>query len=299
MRVPISHLFSRQCWRTAYSHFSHREFLLQRFLEETHYPDTDYSFSHIDNFVPLWRYYSISSRWLARDDLFHPSYPELFIPLVNLFNARDWGGWDIGSPLATLRRGILFRGSALDKINKEDKEYLLHKLKIGAELDLRGTHDKSYVRSPLVGDVKYRNIRLHPYLYGIQHHSTDYRAAFRFLLHAISEGHNVYVHCAGGADRTGCLLFLIGAALGISESNLCKDYELSSFSSYGIRKRCYTANNSDFPFCEMVQFLKKNYPGNFREQARGWWAASNAQEPGITDDEWEHFSQLVFSRNEA
>lgn len=47
----------------------------------------------------------------------------------------------------------------------------------------------------------------------------------------------VYFHCNAGADRTGTLAFLIEAVLGVSEEDVVKDYEITSFSSYGARYR--------------------------------------------------------------
>jgi hypothetical protein len=41
----------------------------------------------------------------------------------------------------------------------------------------------------------------------------------------------VYFHCHIGADRTGCLGFLIEGLLGVSESDIYKEYELTTFSA--------------------------------------------------------------------
>ena len=44
-------------------------------------------------------------------------------------------------------------------------------------------------------------------------------------------------HCAAGADRTGTLAFLISGLLGVSRDDLTKDFELTSFSDFGLRCR--------------------------------------------------------------
>ena len=41
----------------------------------------------------------------------------------------------------------------------------------------------------------------------------------------------VYFHCSVGADRTGSIAFLIGALCGMSEDQLAKEFELTSFSA--------------------------------------------------------------------
>ena len=40
---------------------------------------------------------------------------------------------------------------------------------------------------------------------------------------------NVYIHCAGGADRTGALMILLESILGVVDSDIAKDFELTSF----------------------------------------------------------------------
>ena len=40
----------------------------------------------------------------------------------------------------------------------------------------------------------------------------------------------MYFHCSAGRDRTGTLAVLLEGALGVSESDMAKDYELTYFS---------------------------------------------------------------------
>ena len=64
----------------------------------------------------------------------------------------------------------------------------------------------------------------------------------------------VYISGTVGADRTATLAFLINGLLGVSEEDLAKDYELSSFASDGtspiLRKR------SDANYADMVSKIK-------------------------------------------
>lgn len=292
LRIPIVLLFSPKTYRIILQHILHRKPLLRDYLKNTEYPDDDYSWSDIDNYVPLPRYISGLSRLMKRDDLQDSGEPQLYLPLKNLFNARDWFGWGMGRPGHSPRTGRIFRGSCLDNLLPAEIEYLKQRVNIGAELDLRGEAD-ALPTSILGDDVLYGVVRLHPYLHGVKHQSAGYREALRFMLSALRAGRNIYVHCAGGADRTGCFFFLVGAALGLSESDLCKDYELSSFSSYGIRKRCYSSANSHFPFVEMIQYIKSSFSGCFQEQVLAWWARGNEQQPGITESEWAPLRQLM------
>lgn len=292
LRIPISRLFYPRTYQIIIRHIVQREKLLHHYLENTEYPEDDYMQSNIDNYVPITRYIFRLSRMLKRDDLQHADYPQLFLPLKNIFNGRDWFGWHMGKPFLSPQSGRIFRGSCLDNLTLAEINYLRQRVNIGAELDLRGKDD-ALPHSILGPDVLYGIVRLHPYLYGVKHRSEGYRSAFRFMLSALRSGRNVYIHCAGGADRTGCFFFLVGAALGFSESDLCKDYELSSFSAYGIRKRCFSASNSNYPFVEMIQYIKSYGSGSFQERVLSWWAQGNEQESGITESEWNELTQLI------
>ena len=56
-----------------------------------------------------------------------------------------------------------------------------------------------------------------------------------FSLFADIDNYPIYMHCTGGADRTGTVAFLLNALLGVSETELIHDYEFTSFSVYGQR----------------------------------------------------------------
>ena len=57
-----------------------------------------------------------------------------------------------------------------------------------------------------------------------------YQQAIRAIIGYLGEGRSVFFHCAGGADRTGTLAVLLLGTLGVSESDMAKDYELTYFS---------------------------------------------------------------------
>jgi hypothetical protein len=63
----------------------------------------------------------------------------------------------------------------------------------------------------------------------------------------------VYMNSTYGAERTGTLAFLINGLLGVSEEDLSKDYELSSFSGDKKAPVC-KRNEGDFP--AMVAAIK-------------------------------------------
>lgn len=74
------------------------------------------------------------------------------------------------------------------------------------------------------------------------------RRSLKGIFEVLADKRNypVYIHCNAGADRTGTVAFLINGLLGVSEADLIRDYELTSFSSVsGLRYRS-EIKNGDF-----------------------------------------------------
>ena len=108
---------------------------------------------------------------------------------------------------------------------------------IKAELDLRGDSEaKSITASVLGKDVTYKRTPLGQtasHMNGLNNSKETYKAALQFVLTCVKTDKPVYFHCAIGRDRTGTLAFLIEGVLGMSKSDIYKDYELTNFSYWG------------------------------------------------------------------
>ena len=74
-----------------------------------------------------------------------------------------------------------------------------------------------------------------------------------FIVAQLSENKPVYIHCTGGCDRTGTLVFLLLGLLGVSESDLAKEYELSSFSAIGAER---VRNSTAYDYQGMTEAIK-------------------------------------------
>ena len=98
----------------------------------------------------------------------------------------------------------------------------------------------------------------------------------------------VYVHCWGGADRTGCLCYLLGALLGMREEHLLLDYELTSLSIWGDRSR----DSAQFQrfMAALDCFASRECPPRIRAE-RYWLAA------GITIGEMDAFRRRLLENN--
>lgn len=77
-----------------------------------------------------------------------------------------------------------------------------------------------------------------------------------FEVLADENNYPVYIHCNAGADRTGTVAFLINGLLGVSEEDLIRDYELTSFSKVSSLR--YRSAISGGAFAE-IGVMQNNY----------------------------------------
>ena len=190
-------------------------------------------------------------------------------------NVRDLGGWT-GLNGKKVKYGKIIRGAAFSDSSfpglmlTGKGRQALGELKIQAELNL-GAVDSETSIAP---NCAYKKVYYTNYAIAIT--DSTYRTMFKTLLEYIvsclngtlTEGglstveRNIYMHCQGGCDRTGTLSFLLLGLLGVSESDLAKEYELSSFSDVGFgRLRTTTKAVDGYDYVGMVEALK-TYSGD-------------------------------------
>ncbi|MBO4550308.1 MAG: tyrosine-protein phosphatase, partial [Bacteroidaceae bacterium] len=107
---------------------------------------------------------------------------------------------------------------------------------IKAELDLRTDSEaKDINRSVLGSGVTYKRTPLgqtQSHMEGLTNSKAIYKTALQYVLTCVRNDKPVYFHCAIGRDRTGTLAFLLEGVLGMSKSDIYKDYELTNFSYF-------------------------------------------------------------------
>lgn len=129
---------------------------------------------------------------------------------------------------------------------------------IKTELDLRKESEIGGITSSILGeDIKYVNIE-----------ATNYHSIFtgthidnfkkELELFADIKNYPIYFHCWGGADRTGTLAFFIEGLCGVNETDLAIDFELTSFSHFGLRHRY---DGSGFYYASLLNKIKE-YSGD-------------------------------------
>ena len=155
------------------------------------------------------------------------------------WNVRDAGGWISGLTGQPIAYGKIFRGAQLKAKGKDSillsKEGIeaLRMIGIKAELDLRSNDQVPSSVSALNGSNYAVDFRIIPEavnarMYNFQKNDATIRE-LQWIINELKQNKPVYYHCQNGADRTGTLGFLIGALLGMSEGDLAKDYELTTF----------------------------------------------------------------------
>ena len=190
-------------------------------------------------------------------------------------NVRDLGGWT-GLNGKKVKYGKIIRGASLSDssfnglIVTGNGRLALGELKIQAELNL-GAIDNA---TSIAANCAYKKIGYTNYATAIT--GETYRAQFKEALEWIVScldgtlnvsglyqvQRNIYMHCQGGCDRTGTLSFQLLGLLGVSESDLAKEYELSSFSDVGFgRLRTTTKAVDTYDYVGMVEALK-TYSGD-------------------------------------
>ncbi len=157
-----------------------------------------------------------------------------WIKADGMSNIRDLGGWKTADG-QVIRFGKIYRGCEMEfhyQIEPTGRKVLADELGIRTDLDLRAEAVGKIEASALGMGVDFRLLPLLP-----DDRVFDSVESCRQVFGVLADEsvYPVYLHCWGGADRTGTVAFLLGALLGVSYEDLCLDYELTSLSTCGDR----------------------------------------------------------------
>ena len=162
------------------------------------------------------------------------------------WNVRDLGGWACDG--GTVKYGLLIRGG---KLSSTDRGVLVGELGIQHDLDLRGreggsdNEESTMTVSPLGNDVWYT--RAQQYAWYALTPVPTWQTYLRCVIDAVTHREPVYFHCTAGSDRTGTLACVLEGLLGMSQSDIDKDYELTTFySGSGSDAAARRRNESDW-----------------------------------------------------
>ena len=215
--------------------------------------------------------------------------PPRWIRVPGTSNVRDCGGWRTTTG-KRVRQGMIYRGAQLNSGGKAGKAYqikpegieVMKELGIRSDCDLRQTVLFEKLGTPLsVFGAKGLNFPIASYSNFLKSTSPKYADCFRAFLK--EENYPIFVHCMGGADRTGTLIMLLLGALGVNDNDMLIEYQLTSFSTVGVRI-------VDRPvFADYLKALDAFAPGkSLAEKAEAYWLAR-----GIKPEEIAKFREIM------
>ena len=245
--------------------------LVRNYLANVTYDPNDYSTSQIANYAPadavVSNYKPIGVT--VGSETYYNEIPNIKTPFANnskagtlkpldflrwirttdratAWNVRDLGGWACDG--GTVKYGLLIRGG---KLSAADRAVLVGELGIQHDLDLRGREgggsddEPEMTESPLGSDVWYTRTQQYAW-YALTPVAT-WQTYLRCVIDAVTHREPVYFHCTAGADRTGTLACVLEGLLGMSQSDIDKDYELTTFySGSGSDATARRRNESDW-----------------------------------------------------
>ncbi len=234
-----------------------------------------------------WRVLDEKKNVLNEDYSFRvaDSLPVRVMSVEGMFNMRDLGGWTAQGG-AKIPYGKVYRGGNFSRITDCGKRTLIEELGVKTEIDLRA--DGSDVLCD--ARVEYLKAGMGQYTIiipgyaspaaeddgkTIRGYDAQSAASLKIIFEKLADASSypLYFHCNAGADRTGTLAFLLNGLLGVSYSDLIKDFELTSFSDQGARYRSKVSGNSFddsgifdnttgnlVSFGKMAELIRSNYP---------------------------------------
>nr|DAM13329.1 MAG TPA: tyrosine phosphatase family protein [Caudoviricetes sp.] len=266
---------------------------VRNYLSSVTYDPGDYSTSQIDNYAPATAVVS-NYRPIGKTlggKTYCNEVPGIETPFAsagkagtlkpldflryiqtNTWNVRDLGGWACDG--GTVKYGKLFRGGY---VTSADRAVLVEQLGIQHELDLRGANEGGLTASPLGGDVRYTCAAAYAW-YSLTP-ADAWKANLRCVFDAVTHNEPVYFHCAAGADRTGTLACVLEGLLGMSQSDIDKDYELTTFYS-GSDTDANARRRNEAEWSGLISALNGKSGSTFRDKC-----VTFAAELGFTADE--------------
>lgn len=99
-----------------------------------------------------------------------------------------------------------------------------------------------------------------------QKNSGNIKKIFDPLFDYVIAGHPTYFHCSAGADRTGVVAFLCEAVLGMSQSDMDKEYELTCFYS-GVENDNQARRRNETVWTREINIINSYSGATFRDKA--------------------------------
>jgi protein-tyrosine phosphatase len=210
-----------------------------------------------------------------------------------LQNMRDLGGWPCDG--GTIKYNLLFRGGMVIDASEADRSTWVKLLGLKHDLFLKTYYDEQFegkeeyrTASPLGAHVSLYQMDLSAEGSENKRNFAQAKEQMNGIINRLFDnaiaGEATYFHCLAGADRTGMVAIVVEGVLGVSKSDIDRDYELTSFKS--LRERNSKGYIADIN-------ILRTYPGDtFRDQC-----VQYLLDCGITLDKINAFRKAVIDGN--
>jgi len=181
-------------------------------------------------------------------------------------NCRDIGGWNCDG--GTIKYGLLFRGNEpYGKITDNDKAMWNNLIKLKKEINLQSAEEiGDRTESGFGASVDMFCIDM---TYGTLEYwktSGKTKKVFDEMFDYAIAGKPTFYHCMAGADRTGYITLLIDAILGVSQSDIDKEYELTCFST-GADTDDSARRRNETDWTSRIEYINTFSGDTFRDKA--------------------------------
>lgn len=203
---------------------------------------------------------------IIQQGIIRPTGACRMIHMTNVDNVRDFGGWACDG--GTVKYGKLFRGGEVYGYLTEDgTAQAIDMLGILKEIDLRFDSDlNGRMESGFGKSVDMLHVDMSWNDLNYQKSSGNIKKIFDPLFDYVIAGHPTYFHCSAGADRTGVVALLCEAILGVSQSDIDKDYELTNFFT-GVSTDALARRRNEMPWAREINIINTYTGTTFRDKA--------------------------------
>lgn len=182
-------------------------------------------------------------------------------------NVRDLGGWKCDG--GTVKYGKLFRGG---EFQVADADIFINQLGIRHELNLRGTAEAEETRTILRDYVGFTCPDQYVWYTIADNYKETWKEIIRCVFDCVTTNRPVYFHCSAGADRTGTVACILEAILGMSQSDIDKDYELTCFAT-GVSTDNAARRRNESEWKGLINQINALTGSTFRDKVINWVAS--------------------------
>ena len=220
------------------------------------------------------------------DSAFKTADTPRYLYVDGIRNIRDIGGKQ-NIHGKTIKQGMIYRGTEMDGaisqgkfvITEKGVDTLVNELKIKLQMDLRASNLEN-AKDLLPPEIPRKSYTTFSYAETFGKHGVkSLRKVFADL--AEPSNYPIYAHCTYGGDRTGTIVYLMEAVLGVDEESLYNEWALSSF---------FSGTSFSKEMDEFVDIIKSYRGDSIQEKVSNYLLSI-----GVTQKQLDSFRQIMLT----